>query len=98
MTNKVIKLTDMTITVWERKGFILQKLQVTEQKKKYDQDCKTLLVLFAKLAKVNKLPKNSEAIVDAVNQSYTNIDNTFKTRKPLAAVLDVNNVLDQLVK
>ena len=97
MTKKVIKLKDKTIKVWERTGFILQKLQVTEQKQKFDQECKTLLVLFAKLAKANKLPKNSEEIINSINQSYKNCDGTFTKRKPYAVVLDVDDVLNQLV-
>jgi hypothetical protein len=97
MTSKVIKLREKTITVYEPKGFF-GKPQITEQKAKFDQDCKTLLTLFAKFAKVNKLPKNSQEIIDWIGQSYKNTEGTFITRKPKAVVLDIDYVLDQMVK
>lgn len=97
MTTKAVTLKDKTIIVWQPGGFF-GKPRITEQKRKFDQDCKTLLTLFAKLAKVNKLPKNSQEIIDWVGQSYQNCEKTFITRKPKAVVLDVDHVLDQLVK
>lgn len=97
MTKQVIKLTDKTITVWERKGFF-GKLIIHEQKLKFDRDCGTVLTLFAKLAVGNKLPKNSQEIIESIAQSYRNTENTFITRKNQAVVLDVDKVIDQLVK
>lgn len=97
MTNKEINLKSKQLVVYELKGFF-RRPRVTEQKVKFDHDCKTLLTLFAKLAKVNKLPKNSQDIIDWIGQSYQNCEGTFITRKPTALVLDIDHVLDQLVK
>lgn len=97
MTSKTVKLTDKTITVWEREGFF-GTLKIHEQKLKFDRDCNTLLTLFAKLAKANKLPKNSQEVIDWIGTSYRNTDHTFITRKNQAVVLDVDKVIDQLVK
>lgn len=96
MTKKVITLRDKTIQVYERVGFF-GKIRIHEQKTKYDQDCKTVMVLFAKFAAANKLPKNSQEIIEAIAQSYKNCERTFTTRKPFAAVVDVDIILDELV-
>lgn len=93
---KKIKLTDKTIQVWEVKGFLGGR-KITEQKRKFDQDCKTLLTMLAKLAKKNKLPTNADEIINWVGQSYQNCEATFTTKKPNAVVLDVDKVLEQLV-
>lgn len=97
MASKKIDLKDTKITVYEIKGWF-GRPKITEQKRKFDQDCKTLLTLFAKYARVNKLPANAEELINYIGQSYTNIENTYKTRKPTAVVLDVNNAIDQLLK
>lgn len=97
MTNKTVKLTDKTITVWERKGFF-GTLKIHEQKLKFDRDCGTLLTIFAKLAKGNKLPKNSQEVIDWIGQSYRNTEQSFITRKNQAVVLNVDSVIEQLVK
>jgi len=97
MTSKTLTLTDKTITVWERKG-LFGTLKIHEQKLKFDRDCNTLLTLFAKLAKVNKLPKNSQEVIDWIGQSYRNTEHTFISRKNQAIVLNVDSVIDQLVK
>lgn len=94
---KTVPIKTKTITVFEYKGFF-RRPQITEQKTKFDQDCKTLLTLFAKLAKVNKLPKNAEEMIANIAQSYKNTEACFTKRQPKAAVLDVDIVLDELVK
>lgn len=97
MTKKTLKLRDKEITVYELKGWF-GRPKITEQKNKFDQDCKTLLTLFAKLAKANKLPTNAEEVINWVGQSYKNASDSFAKRKPRVVVLDVDYVLDQLVK
>lgn len=97
MTKKIVKLREKEITVYELKGFF-GRPKITEQKTKFDQDCKTLLTVFAYLAKANELPKNSQEIIDWIGQSYTNCEATFIKRKPRAIVLDVNYLLEQVVK
>lgn len=97
MERKTVKLKDKNITVWERRGFFGQ-VHITEQKRKFDQDCKTLLTLFAKLAKANKLPTNAQDIINWIGQSYQNASDCFAQRKQIAVVLDIDDVLDQLVK
>lgn len=96
MTNKTIILKDIIITVYERKGFF-GTLKIHEQKLKFDRDCHTLLTLFAKLAKANKLPKNSQEVIDFIGQSYRNCEQTFITRKPRAVVLNIDSVIEQLI-
>lgn len=97
MAKKTITLRDKTITVWQKGGFFGTP-KITEEKRKFDQDCKTLLTVFAKLAKANKLPTNAQDIINWIGQSYQNCEATFTSRKPKAVVLDVDYVLDQLVK
>ena len=97
MAKKTITLRDKTITVWRPEGFFGTP-HITEEKRKFDQDCKTLLTVFAKLAKANKLPTNAQELINWIAQSYQNCDDTFAIRKPKAVVLDVDYALDQLVK
>lgn len=97
MIDTTVKLSDKTITVWERRG-MFGRLVIHEQKIKFDQDCKTLLTLFAKFAKVNKLPKNSQEIIEAIGASYQNCSDSFVKRKPYVVVVDVDKILNQLIK
>lgn len=94
---KTITIKEKTIKVWERRG-LFGGYKISPQKAKFDQDCKTMMIVFAKKAKANKLPANAEEIIAWVNQSYKNCEASFTKNHPYAVVLDVDLVLDELVK